>query len=60
MPDIDNDLIIRLLDLAGISVFALSGALMAVRMRQTSVTAAFFALLTGVGGGSGRACLLDS
>ena len=54
MPDIDNELIIRLSDLAGISVFALSGALMAVRMRQTLVTAAFFALLTGVGGGTVR------
>lgn len=60
MPEIDNDLIIRLLDLAGISVFALSGALMAVRMRQTLVTASFFALLTGVGGGSVRDLLIGA
>lgn len=60
MPDIDNDMVIRLLDLAGISVFALSGALMAVRMRQTLVTAAFFALLTGVGGGSVRDLLIGA
>ncbi len=52
MFDIDNALIVRLLDLVGIGVFALSGALMAVRLRQTLVTAAFFALVTGVGGGS--------
>jgi uncharacterized membrane protein YeiH len=60
MPDIDNELIIRLSDLAGISVFALSGALMAVRMRQTLVTAAFFALLTGVGGGTVRDMLIGA
>lgn len=60
MPDIDNDLIIRLLDLAGISIFALTGALMAVRMRQTLVTAGFFALLTGVGGGSVRDLLIGA
>ena len=38
-----------LLDLTGIAIFALSGALLAVRMRQTFVTLAFFALVTGVG-----------
>ena len=38
-----------LLDLAGIAVFALSGALLAARLRQTFVTMAFFALVTGVG-----------
>ncbi len=60
MPDIDNALILRLLDLAGIGVFALSGALMAVRLRQTLVTAAFFALVTGVGGGSVRDLLIGA
>ena len=40
MFEIDNALIVRLLDLVGIGVFALSGALMAVRLRQTLVTAA--------------------
>ncbi len=46
--------ILGLLDLAGIAVFALSGALLAARLRQTFVTMAFFALVTGVGGGSIR------
>lgn len=45
-------------DLAGTAVFALSGALMAARLNQTFVTCAFFALLTGVGGGSVRDALL--
>lgn len=52
--------LLRLLDLAGIGVFALSGALMAVRLRQTLVTASFFALLTGVGGGSVRDLLIGA
>lgn len=47
-----------LLDLGGTAVFALSGALMAARLNQTFVTCAFFALLTGVGGGSVRDALL--
>ena len=42
------------LDLAGIAVFALSGALLAARLRQTIVSMVFFALVTGVGGGSVR------
>ncbi|MGB3167494.1 MAG: TRIC cation channel family protein [Alteraurantiacibacter sp.] len=46
------------LDLGGTAVFALSGALMAARLNQTFVTCAFFALLTGVGGGSVRDALL--
>ncbi len=60
IPDLDNALLIRLLDLAGIGVFALSGALMAVRLRQTLVTASFFALVTGVGGGSVRDLLIGA
>jgi uncharacterized membrane protein YeiH len=52
--------LIRLLDLVGIGVFALSGALMAVRLRQTLVTAGFFALVTGVGGGSVRDLLIGA
>ena len=47
-----------LLDLAGTAVFALSGALVAARLRQTFVTMAFFALVTGVGGGSVRDLLI--
>ena len=56
----DTQTLIRLLDLAGIGVFALSGALMAVRLRQTLVTACFFALVTGVGGGSVRDLLIGA
>lgn len=56
----DTQNLIRLLDLAGIAVFALSGALMAVRLRQTFVTASFFALVTGVGGGSVRDLLIGA
>lgn len=48
------------LDLLGIAVFALSGALAAVRLRQTFVTVAFFALVTGVGGGSLRDLLIGA
>ena len=47
-----------LLDLGGTAVFALSGALVAARLKQTFVTVAFFALLTGVGGGSLRDVLI--
>ncbi|WP_336977962.1 trimeric intracellular cation channel family protein [Altererythrobacter fulvus] len=46
------------LDVAGVAVFALSGALLAAQMRQTFVTMSFFALVTGVGGGSVRDVLL--
>jgi uncharacterized membrane protein YeiH len=60
MDTIDNALLVRLLDLVGIGVFALSGALMAVRLRQTLVTACFFALVTGVGGGSVRDLLIGA
>ncbi len=48
------------LDLAGIAVFALSGALLAAKLRQTFVTMAFFALITGVGGGSVRDLLIGA
>jgi uncharacterized membrane protein YeiH len=48
------------LDLLGTAVFALSGALLAARLRQTFVTMAFFALVTGVGGGSVRDLLIGA
>jgi len=48
------------LDMAGIAVFALSGALVAARERQTFVTMGFFALVTGVGGGTLRDLLIDA
>lgn len=49
-----------LLDTLGIALFALSGALAAVRARQTIVTASFFALVTGVGGGTVRDLLIGA
>jgi len=48
------------LDLIGVAVFALSGALIAARERQTFVTMSFFALVTGVGGGTVRDLLIDA
>lgn len=52
--------LLGLIDLMGIAVFALSGALLAARLRQTFVTMAFFALVTGVGGGSVRDLLIGA
>src|ERR1700712_1866933 len=52
--------ILGALDLAGIAVFALAGALLAAQLRQTFVTLAFFALVTGVGGGSIRDLLIGA
>ena len=52
--------ILDLLDVAGIAVFALTGALVAAKERQTFVTMAFFALVTGVGGGTVRDLLIDA
>lgn len=49
-----------ILDLAGMAVFALTGALLAARLKQTFITMAFFALVTGVGGGSLRDMLLGA
>jgi uncharacterized membrane protein YeiH len=48
------------IDLFGIAVFAASGALAAARQGQTLVTFTFFALVTGVGGGTIRDLLIDA
>jgi uncharacterized membrane protein YeiH len=48
------------LDLFGIAVFAASGALAAAKLRQTLVTFSFFALVTGVGGGTVRDLLIGA
>ncbi len=45
------------LDFAGVAVFAATGALAAARLKQDLVTAAFFAAITGVGGGYIAVCL---
>jgi uncharacterized membrane protein YeiH len=48
------------LDLIGIAVFAASGALAAAKRGQTIVTLGFFALITGVGGGTVRDLLIGA
>ncbi len=52
--------ILDVLDILGVAVFALSGALLAAKERQTFVTMAFFALVTGVGGGTIRDLLIGA
>jgi uncharacterized membrane protein YeiH len=48
------------LDLAGVAIFALTGALVAAKERQTFVTLGFFSLVTGVGGGTIRDLLIGA
>lgn len=52
--------ILRALDLAGIAVFALAGASLAAQLKRDFTTLAFFALVTGVGGGSVRDLLIGA
>lgn len=52
--------VLGILDLLGVAIFALTGALLAARQNQTFVTMAFFALVTGVGGGTMRDLLIDA
>ena len=52
--------LIAWLDLFGIAVFAASGALAAAQRGQTLVTFSFFALVTGVGGGTARDLLIGA
>ena len=47
-------------DLGATAVFAMSGALLAARLRQTFVTMCFFAFVTGVGGGTLRDLLIGA
>ncbi|QNM82202.1 trimeric intracellular cation channel family protein [Sphingomonas sabuli] len=49
-----------LLDYFGIAVFAVTGALLAAEKKQTLVTFAFFAVATGVGGGTLRDLLIGA
>jgi uncharacterized membrane protein YeiH len=46
-------------EIVATALFALTGALLAARLKQTFVTASFFALVTGVGGGTVRDALLN-
>lgn len=59
-PAIDLGMILGTLDMFGIAVFAASGALAAAAKRQTFVTFTFFALVTGVGGGTVRDLLIGA
>jgi uncharacterized membrane protein YeiH len=54
------DPLLGYLDWAGVAVFALSGALVAAARRQTLVTFIFFAVVTGVGGGTARDLLIGA
>ena len=61
MPDaIPIPAALELLDYFGIAVFAVSGALLAAEKRQTLVTFIFFAVATGVGGGTLRDLLIGA
>jgi uncharacterized membrane protein YeiH len=48
------------LDYAGVAVFALTGALAAARDRQDIITFWFFAIVTGIGGGTLRDLLIGA
>jgi uncharacterized membrane protein YeiH len=48
------------LDLAGMAIFAVSGALAAARRQLTIVTFIFFAIVTGTGGGTIRDLLIGA
>jgi len=62
-PDLAFDAarpVLRVLDIGAVGVFAVSGALAAARAKQTIVTFAFFAVITGVGGGTLRDVLIGA
>lgn len=52
--------VLETLSIIGTALFAASGALAAARLQQTLVTFAFFALVTGVGGGTVRDLLIGA
>ena len=54
----DPQAVLGALDFAGVAVFAATGALAAAREKHDLVTLAFFAAVTGVGGGTMRDLLL--
>jgi len=54
------DSLLLVFSIVGTVVFAASGALIAAQLRQTLVTFAFFALVTGVGGGTLRDLLIGA
>lgn len=52
--------VLSTLDVVGIGLFAATGAVAAARAKQTLITFAFFALATGVGGGTVRDLLIGA
>lgn len=60
VPETPIPAAIELLDYFGIGVFAVSGALLAAEKKQTLVTFIFFAVVTGVGGGTLRDLLIGA
>lgn len=56
---VDLQLVFFVLSLAGTAVFAISGALLALRKEMDVVGVGFIAVVTGVGGGTVRDLLLD-
>lgn len=57
MPEITPT---QLVDYFGVGIFAITGALAAARSKQDIITFIFFAVITGVGGGTLRDLLLDT
>lgn len=60
MPEHAIPVIPPALDYLGVAVFALTGALAAARDRHDIITFLFFAVVTGVGGGTLRDLLIDA
>ena len=60
LPPVIPDNALVWLDYVGIAVFAISGALLAAEKKQTLVTFIFFAVVTGVGGGTVRDLLIGA
>ena len=52
-------MLLQVLDYLGVAVFAVSGGIVASRLRLDFVAFIFFASITGVGGGTFRDLLLD-
>ncbi len=59
-PSFPLSAVLQLIDYFGIAVFAISGALLAAEKRQTLVTFIFFAVVTGIGGGTLRDLLIGA
>lgn len=59
-PTIIAVYVLQFFNICAVLVFALSGALLAARLKQTIVTMAFFALITGAGGGTIRDLLIGA